>query len=127
GVRRRMGVKSTPESMGHVRAGGSRPRGVTPGARSRVLPDVPTIAESGLPGYDTGVWWGFLAPAGLPPEIKAKLAKDCADAVRVSAVSERPLGAGGAPDGSPPQGFDKLVPHAARKAGAPATGPRLNA
>jgi len=104
-----MSFNNIPESIGHVRAGTLRPLGVTTAARSPVLPDVPTIAESGLPGYDTGVWWGFLAPAGLPPEIKAKLAKDCADAVRVSAVSERLLGLGATPIGSSPQEFENLI------------------
>jgi tripartite-type tricarboxylate transporter receptor subunit TctC len=74
-----------------------------------VLPDVPPIAESGLPGYDTGVWWGFLAPAGLPPAIQAKLAKDCADAVRAPAVRERLLTLGATPIGSSPQEFDALI------------------
>jgi len=104
-----MSFNNIPESIGHVRAGTLRPLGVTTAARSPVLPDVPTIAESGLPGYDTGVWWGFLAPAGLPAEIKAKLAKDCADAVRVSAVSERLLGLGATPIGSSPQEFENLI------------------
>jgi tripartite-type tricarboxylate transporter receptor subunit TctC len=74
-----------------------------------VLPDIPTIAESGLPGYDTGVWWGFLAPAGLAPEIQAKLAKDCADAVRVPTVHDRLLSLGATPIGSTPQEFAALI------------------
>jgi tripartite-type tricarboxylate transporter receptor subunit TctC len=82
---------------------------MTTAVRSPVLPEIPTIAESGLPGYDTGVWWGFLAPAGLAPEIQAKLARDTAHAVRVQAVRERLLSLGATPIGSTPQEFAALI------------------
>jgi tripartite-type tricarboxylate transporter receptor subunit TctC len=62
-----LSFNNIPESIGQVQAGKLRPIAVTTAARSPVLPDVPTIAETGLPGYDTGVWWGFLAPAGCRP------------------------------------------------------------
>jgi len=104
-----MSINNIPESIGQVRAGAVRPLGMTTAARSPVLPDIPTIAESGLPGYDTGVWWGFLAPAGLAPEIQAKLARDCAYAVRVEAVRERLLSFGATPIGSTPQEFLDLI------------------
>jgi tripartite-type tricarboxylate transporter receptor subunit TctC len=94
-----------PESIAHVKAGTVRSLGVTSAARSPVLPDVPTIAEAGVAGYDTGVWWGFLGPAGLPAEIKAKLARDCAEAVRVPAVVERLKSLGATPIGSTPDEF----------------------
>jgi tripartite-type tricarboxylate transporter receptor subunit TctC len=104
-----MSFNNIPESIGHVRAGTLRPLGVTTAVRSPVLPDVPTIAESGLPGFDTGVWWGFLAPAGLAPALQAKLARDCAYAVRVAAVSDRLLGLGATPIGSSPHEFESLI------------------
>ena len=104
-----LSINNIPESIGQVRAGAVRPLGVTTAARSPVLPDVPPIAESGLPGYDTGVWWGFLAPAGLPAAIQAKLAKDCAEAVQAPAVRERLLTLGATPIGSTPQAFDDLI------------------
>jgi tripartite-type tricarboxylate transporter receptor subunit TctC len=83
--------------------------GVTTAARSPTLPDVPTIAEAGVPGYDTGVWWGFLAPAGLPAGVKAKLAKDCAEAVKAPAVVERLRGLGATPVGSAPVEFADFI------------------
>src|SRR5262249_44878188 len=61
-----MTFNNIPESIAQIRAGTVRPLGVPTAARSAVLPDVPSIAEQGVPGYDTGVWWGVLAPAGLP-------------------------------------------------------------
>ena len=98
-----------PESIAQVRAGAVRPLGVTTAARSPTLPDVPTIAEAGVPGYDTGVWWGFLAPARLPADVKAKLAKDCAEAVKAPAVVERLRSLGATPVGSTPIEFADFI------------------
>ncbi len=98
-----------PESMGQVQAGAVRPLGVTTAARSPVLPNVPTIAEAALPGYDTGVWWGFLAPAGLPADVKQKLAKDCAAVVQLPAVRDKLLQLGATPIGSSPEAFAKFI------------------
>jgi tripartite-type tricarboxylate transporter receptor subunit TctC len=98
-----------PESIAQVRAGAVRPLGVTTAARSPTLPDVPTIAEAGVPGYDTGVWWGFLAPAGLPAGVKAKLAKDCAEAVKAPAVVDRLRSLGATSVGSTPIEFADFI------------------
>src|SRR5215468_9918199 len=104
-----MSFNNIPESIGFVQAGRLRPIAVTTAARSPVLPDVPTIAETGLPGYDTGVWWGFLAPAGLPADVKARLAKDTAAAVHADAVRERLIKIGAEPIGGTPEMFDQLI------------------
>ena len=104
-----LSFNNIPESIGFVQAGKLRPLGVTTAKRSPVLPDVPTIAESGLAGYDTGVWWGFLAPAGLPAAIRARLAKDCAEVVQIASVRERLLKIGAEPVGSSADEFDKLI------------------
>jgi tripartite-type tricarboxylate transporter receptor subunit TctC len=98
-----------PESIAQIMAGTVRPLGVTTAMRSPVLPDVPTIAESGLPGFDTGVWWGVLAPAGLPADIKTKLARDCMDAVKSANVKARLLQLGATPIGSSPEEFAALI------------------
>ena len=58
-----------PSSFAQIKAGGLRPLAVTSAARSPVLPDVPTLAESGLPGYEATSWFGLLAPAGTPPAV----------------------------------------------------------
>ncbi|MFT3720098.1 tripartite tricarboxylate transporter substrate binding protein [Pseudorhodoferax sp.] len=57
----------------HIRAGKLRALAVTTARRSSTLPDVPTLAEAGLPGFDQGTWFGILAPAGTPAEVVARL------------------------------------------------------
>jgi tripartite-type tricarboxylate transporter receptor subunit TctC len=59
-------------SMQQVRAGKLKAIAVTTAKRSPLVPDLPTLAETGLPGFDIYTWWGFLAPAGTPKEIIAK-------------------------------------------------------
>jgi tripartite-type tricarboxylate transporter receptor subunit TctC len=68
----------------HVRSGKLRALGVTGTKRSPVFPDVPTIAEAGLPGYEAGNWIGIAAPAGTPAAIVAKLHSE------ISAVQDSP-------------------------------------
>src|ERR1700716_435020 len=75
-----------PESIGQISAGTVRALGVTTAKRAAMLPDVPTIAEAGVPGYDTGVWWGLLGPANMPAELVAKLSHDFVAAVNAPAV-----------------------------------------
>jgi tripartite-type tricarboxylate transporter receptor subunit TctC len=103
-----LSFNNIPEAKGQIDAHAVRPLGVTTAARSPALPDVPSIGET-LPGYDTGVWWGFLAPAGLPDDVKQKLAKDCAEVAQLPAVREKLLNLGATPVGSTPEVFDKLI------------------
>lgn len=104
-----MTFNNIPESIAHIRAGTIRPLGVTTAARSAVLPDVPTIAEQGVPGYDTGVWWGVLAPAGLPANIRDQLAKDFRAALNAPAAKARFTDLGAAPIGSSPSEFGAFI------------------
>ncbi len=60
-------------SVPHIRSGKLRPLGVTDTQRTPLLPDVPTIAEAGVPGYQAANWWGIAVPAGTPQPIVAKL------------------------------------------------------
>lgn len=104
-----MTFNNIPESIAQITAGTVRPLGVTTAKRSPVLPNVPTIAESGLPGFDTGVWWGVLGPAGLTPEVRAKLAKDCSEAVNSATMKARLLQLGATPIGGSPEEFAALI------------------
>jgi tripartite-type tricarboxylate transporter receptor subunit TctC len=100
---------NVPESIGQIRAGKLRPLAATTAQRTPLLPDVPTIAESGLTGYDTGVWWGVMAPARLPANIRAKIARDCAEAMKAPAVRERFETLGATPIGSTGEEFAALI------------------
>jgi len=64
---------SIPSALGQIKAGKLRPLAVTSAARSPSLPDVPTVAESGYPGFDYATWYGLFAPAGTPKEAIALL------------------------------------------------------
>ncbi len=63
-----------PSALPHIKAGKLRPIGVTSNKRIRELPEVPTMAEGGLPGFDITVWWGLLGPANMPPGLAQKIA-----------------------------------------------------
>jgi tripartite-type tricarboxylate transporter receptor subunit TctC len=98
-----------PESMGQLSAGSVRALGVTTAKRAAILPDVPTIAEAGVPGYDTGVWWGLLGPANMPADVVAKLSHDFVAAVSAPSVKARLGSLGASPIGSSPQEFDAQI------------------
>jgi tripartite-type tricarboxylate transporter receptor subunit TctC len=98
-----------PESFGQIKGGLVRPIAVTTAARSPALPDVPTIAESGIPGYDTGVWWGVIGPAGLPAAVTAKLHDGFVAALHVPTVSKHLMDLGAVPIGNTPEEFDKVI------------------
>ncbi|HZM47891.1 MAG TPA: tripartite tricarboxylate transporter substrate binding protein [Burkholderiales bacterium] len=73
----------------YLRDGRLRALGVTSVRRAAVMPEVPTIAEAGLPGYEVVNWNGLLAPAGTPKEVIARLHRDVTAVLRAPAVSER--------------------------------------
>lgn len=68
-----VGVVDAAVVTSHIKAGTLRALAVTTGARSAAFPDVPTVAESGFPGYDAPIWTALMAPKGTPPEILAVL------------------------------------------------------
>ena len=97
-----------PESVGQLQAGTLRALAVTTAERAPFLPDVPSMSEA-VPGYDTGVWWGLLGPANLPPDILAKLSHDFVAALNTDSVRERLGKLGALPIGSSPQQFDARI------------------
>ena len=85
------------EAVGHVKSGKLRGMAVTSSARSPALPDVPTVAEAALPGFDTGSWIGLLAPAGTPQAIIDKIAADVRDIVSEPETREKFISQGALP------------------------------
>ena len=104
-----LSFNNVPESIAMIRSGSLRPLAVTTAKRTPILPDVPTFEEAGIKGYDTGVWWALLAPAGLPGDVKAKIYRDAADAMKSPAVRERFQTLGAVPVGSTPEEIAALI------------------
>jgi tripartite-type tricarboxylate transporter receptor subunit TctC len=88
---------SMPLTLRQVRAGKVRALGVTSPKRSAQLPEVPAIAEAGVPGYEISTWWGILAPAGVPAAIAARLNKEISEIVGEPASVQRLEAEGAAP------------------------------
>jgi len=82
---------------------------VTTRERSAVMPEVPTVAESGLADYEYSVWSGLIAPAKTPPQIVNRLHAAIAESLRSPDVVERFRAQGGSPVGSSPQEFGKFL------------------
>jgi len=95
--------------LANVKAGRLRAIGVTSRERSPLLPDVPTIAEQGFPDYEVNGWYGWLAPAGTPQPIVARLHEEAARAVRMKDVSEKLAADGAIPIGSTPEEFARFI------------------
>jgi len=89
-----------------VKAGKLRALAVSTKQRSRVAPDIPTLAESGVPDFDATAWFGLFAPAGTPREIITRLNQEVVEAVKDPAVSEKLLQLGGEPVSSTPESFE---------------------
>ena len=94
--------------MPHVRSGKVRVLGVTGAKRSKLLPEVPAIAET-LPGYNASGWYGFVAPAATPKDVVAKLSTEMVRILRQPDVVERLAGQGAEPVASSPEEFTAFI------------------
>jgi len=97
-----------PESVGQIAGGTVRALAVTTAQRAAFLPDVPSMGET-VPGYDTEVWWGLIGPAGMAPDLVAKISRDFVDALNSASVKERLGKLGATSIGSTPQAFDAKI------------------
>jgi tripartite-type tricarboxylate transporter receptor subunit TctC len=96
-------------TMASMKSGRLRALAVTTAQRSKVLPDLPTIAESGVPGYENSTWFGLLAPAGTPPAVVSRLNAELVKISKSADVIERLAPDGGEPVGSTPEQFVRLI------------------
>jgi tripartite-type tricarboxylate transporter receptor subunit TctC len=96
-------------TMPQVHAGRFRALGVTGLTRLPAAPDIPTIAEAGLPGFEVVGWYGFMAPAGTPAEIIARLSAQTVKAMQSPEVLKRFASEGIDPVGSTPDAFGKVI------------------
>ena len=90
---------TTSSAMGQIKGGKFRPLAVTSAKRSAELPDVPTLIEAGLPGFDMTTWYAVYVTAGTPPEIVARLQAELGRAVALPDVQAKLRGLGGEPGG----------------------------
>ncbi|MGN6457088.1 MAG: Bug family tripartite tricarboxylate transporter substrate binding protein [Achromobacter mucicolens] len=104
-----------PGSLPHVKAGSLRALAVTSAKRSPLLPDVPTMAEAGVPGYDVEVWFGVAAPKGLPAQALATLSKAITEISQEPATIEKILNIGATPLTSTPAEFGSRIQEARLK------------
>ncbi len=105
-----MGFFNTPTVIGQIKEGKVKALGVTSLTRSPLLPNVPTLDEQGVKGYEMNTWFGFVAPAGTPPEVVTRLNAEV-NKIFASAEAKEKLGPQGfdlAPPMTPPQ-FGKII------------------
>jgi tripartite-type tricarboxylate transporter receptor subunit TctC len=102
-------ASSLPPAVPHIKAGRLKAHGVTSAKRLAPLPDVPTVAESGVPGYEAVNWYGVLVPAGVPKEIIARLHADITKILRAPDVQSRFASEGGDIVADTPEQFGAFI------------------
>jgi len=102
-------IGNMPPTVPLVKAGKLRALAVTTTAHSALMPELPTIAESGLPGYETVAWFGVLAPAGTPPEIVKRLSLEIGKIARSPEMRDKLLAMGAEPVGGTPEEFRAVI------------------
>jgi tripartite-type tricarboxylate transporter receptor subunit TctC len=100
-----VGLNTIPPAIGNIEAGRLRAIAVAAPARSAVLPDVPTAAESGLPGFDAVQYYGLSAPAGIPRAIVERLNKELRSMIESEEMTKRIVTDGGDPIASTPEEY----------------------
>jgi tripartite-type tricarboxylate transporter receptor subunit TctC len=98
-----------PTGIGHVKSGKARILAVSSLRRVSQLPEVPTVDQAGLKGYDTQAWSGLYAPAGTPPEVIAKLNAEVVKILKMPAVREQLAAQGAEPVGDSPEEFARFM------------------
>ncbi len=93
----------------YAKSGKVRAIGITSTKRSKLLPDVATVAEQGFPGYEVSGWYGMLAPAGLPKEVLAVLYGETAKVLKMQDIKDRMAGDGAEPVGNTPEEFGAYI------------------
>lgn len=96
-----------PVNLPMIKSGKLRPLGVSSPKRIAQLPDVPTIAEAGVPGFEVNIWYGLFAPRGTPQKIVGKISADVSRIVKTPETRERFAGLGADSEGTTPAEFQK--------------------
>ena len=100
---------SVPPVLPHARAGRLRALAVTSPKRSALMPEIATVAESGLPGFDVGTWWGLVAPSAVNKDVIARLYAETAKVLKLPDVRDRLANVGAEPGGNTPDQFGAFI------------------
>jgi tripartite-type tricarboxylate transporter receptor subunit TctC len=100
---------STATALPHVKGGKLKAVAVTTGARIPALPDVPTVKESGLPGYEVILWHGLIGPKGMPKEAIAKISAEVNKSLKLKETDEQLQNDGVSPAGGTPEQFGATI------------------
>jgi len=104
-----LGIGDTTSALAVIRSGQVKALAISSSRRDASLPDVPTFAESGLPGYESMGWFGIVVPAGTPADVIAKLNEATVGALKDPAIAERLRAAGADPLPSTPDEFGAFI------------------
>jgi tripartite-type tricarboxylate transporter receptor subunit TctC len=104
-----VGFATTPSVISHIKSGKMRGLAVTTAKRSPATPDLPTVSEAGLKGYEAGTWYGLLVPTGTSKEAVTRLHGESMKVLTMPDVKQRLEGAGFEPIGSTPEQFGTYV------------------
>lgn len=104
-----MAFMQVPVAQSHVAAGKLRAIATPSGSRLKVMPDIPTLSESGYPGFDVVPWFGLVAPAGTPSNLVARLNKEIQEVMNSPDVAKRLAGLGATVMTTTPDGFAKFI------------------
>ena len=104
-----VGFATTPSVIGHVKSGKMRGLAVTSAQRSPSTPELPTLSEAGVAGYEAGTWYGFLVPAGTSKEIISRLHAESVKLLKLPDVRQRLDNAGFDPIGNSPEEFGAYI------------------
>ncbi len=102
-------IGSLIQMQGHIRSGRLKPLGVGSLKRNPTLPDVPSINEAGLPGYEATNWWGIVAPAGIPAAVVGRLNREMNEVLNSADVQKRLAGEGAVPTPMTSAAFGKQI------------------
>jgi tripartite-type tricarboxylate transporter receptor subunit TctC len=102
-------IDNMPSALPHIKAGKLRALGVTGSKRSGALPEVPTIAEAGAPGYESLSWSGFALPAGAPREVLQRLNRETNAVLAIPEMKQKLADQGADAVGGPPETFAQHV------------------
>ena len=123
----RISMMFSPASttIAHIQSGAVRALASTTLKRPGIAPDLPTISEAGLPGFDTSLWFGLNAPAGTPPDVIAKLSAAANEALQAPEVRRSLQTQGIEPVGGTPEDYAKYIAGEARKWSEVATAAKM--